>query len=151
MTELKPCPFCGSTSIDEKGWASSNSAGPACDDCGASAGNATGTLEGNIAAWNRRAERAAGGVDVTDADIAEWVERHDLGGVLSGIDARCAFDDARTFVSDAALSPRADSVAPVKPVRVGVIGHVGRDKGALTAALMMLAKRKPDADSAGGA
>lgn len=53
---LAPCPFCGSTSIDARGWASENSAGPACDDCGASAGDVSEKLEGNIAAWNKRAQ-----------------------------------------------------------------------------------------------
>jgi len=55
---LSACPFCGSTNIDPKGWASTNSAGPACDDCGASAGNVSNALADNIAAWNRRAEAA---------------------------------------------------------------------------------------------
>lgn len=55
-TELKPCPFCGSKSIDEKGWASTDSAGPACDDCGAGAGGVNSTLAENIAHWNTRAQ-----------------------------------------------------------------------------------------------
>ena len=54
MTELKPCPFCGSSSIDPKGWASEATHGPACDDCGASAGEISKDLSGNIAAWNTR-------------------------------------------------------------------------------------------------
>lgn len=53
--DLLPCPFCGSENIDPKGWASTNSAGPACDDCGASAGGVSGTLQDNIARWNTRA------------------------------------------------------------------------------------------------
>lgn len=53
--KLLPCPFCGSSNIDAAGWAtSSGNHGPACDDCGASAGSATETIEQNIAAWNRR-------------------------------------------------------------------------------------------------
>ena len=52
---LLPCPFCGSANIDAAGWASTNSSGPACDDCGASAGSTLAdTPEANIAAWNNR-------------------------------------------------------------------------------------------------
>ncbi|MES2783799.1 MAG: Lar family restriction alleviation protein [Pseudomonadota bacterium] len=58
--ELKPCPFCGSTNVDAKGWASQNSNGPACDDCGASAGSTLAdTPEANIAAWNTRPDSTA--------------------------------------------------------------------------------------------
>lgn len=54
---LKPCPFCGSENIDPKGWMTSGGvAGPACDDCGASAGCATQTTEENVQAWNRRSD-----------------------------------------------------------------------------------------------
>ncbi|MDQ2878540.1 MAG: hypothetical protein M3R41_05650 [Pseudomonadota bacterium] len=53
---LLPCPFCGSMSIDAEGWASLESCGPACDDCGASAGSIEGA--DNIAAWNTRASDA---------------------------------------------------------------------------------------------
>lgn len=51
---LKPCPFCGSANIDVRGWASEMTAGPACDECGASAGGATDSIANNIAAWNAR-------------------------------------------------------------------------------------------------
>jgi hypothetical protein len=33
----------------------------------------------------------------TDAEIAEWLERHDLTASIRGGDARCAFEDAQTF------------------------------------------------------
>lgn len=33
---------------------------------------------------------------LTDAEIAAWVERHDLGHALTGKDARSAFEDAQT-------------------------------------------------------
>lgn len=52
--ELKPCPFCGSKEIDPRGWASTDSAGPACDDCGAATGDVGDTLEENIRLWNTR-------------------------------------------------------------------------------------------------
>lgn len=44
--DLKPCPFCGSHSIDPEGWVSTERKGPACDDCGASADT--------VEIWNTR-------------------------------------------------------------------------------------------------
>jgi hypothetical protein len=53
---LKPCPFCGSSNIDPAGWMDGDgNAGPACDDCGASAGS--------VDAWNRRVTPATAGED----------------------------------------------------------------------------------------
>lgn len=52
--KLKPCPFCGSPNIDPKGWGSTQTSGPACDDCGASAGSSFKSEEENVEAWNRR-------------------------------------------------------------------------------------------------
>lgn len=52
--DLLPCPFCGSENIDPTGWASIDSKGPACDDCGASAGEISKDLADNITAWNTR-------------------------------------------------------------------------------------------------
>lgn len=46
MSELLPCPFCGSKNIDAKGWASTDRDGPACDDCGGTADT--------IELWNSR-------------------------------------------------------------------------------------------------
>lgn len=46
MTHLFPCPFCGSTSVDPEGWASTERAGPACDDC-------AGTAD-TVELWNTR-------------------------------------------------------------------------------------------------
>lgn len=60
LIALAPCPFCGSSNIDPKGWATlpeyaktpEERSGPACDDCGASAQS--------IQQWNnRRAPLAA--------------------------------------------------------------------------------------------
>ncbi|WP_244134224.1 hypothetical protein [Burkholderia gladioli] len=48
LASVDPCPFCGSESVDPKGWAGNDGrTGPACDECGATAE----TIEG----WNRRA------------------------------------------------------------------------------------------------
>jgi hypothetical protein len=53
---LKPCPFCGSSNIDPAGWMDGDgNAGPACDDCGASAES--------VDAWNRRVAPATAGED----------------------------------------------------------------------------------------
>lgn len=35
--------------------------------------------------------------EATDADIAAWLERHDLDHAIRGTDARAAFEDAQTF------------------------------------------------------
>lgn len=73
--ELKPCPFCGSSNIDPHGWASTESTGPACDDCAAIAGRATASWEHNVAAWNRRASTAGTLAELRAANIArqeEW-------------------------------------------------------------------------------
>lgn len=51
---LLPCPFCGSAKIDPTGWTTSETAGPACDDCGASAGSTSKTVDENGTAWNTR-------------------------------------------------------------------------------------------------
>jgi hypothetical protein len=49
--ELLPCPFCNGTSIDPKGWLRGDGvSGPACDDCGGSAGS--------VAEWNARPREA---------------------------------------------------------------------------------------------
>src|SRR5690606_31523542 len=64
--------------IDSKGWASTDSAGPACDDCGAGAGGVRGTLQDNIAAWNRRANVAhataplQAEIEALRAEVDEW-------------------------------------------------------------------------------
>lgn len=47
---LKPCPFCGSMNIDPEGWASTDRAGPACDDCSGSADT--------VELWNTRPAEA---------------------------------------------------------------------------------------------
>lgn len=51
---LKSCPFCGSDKVEADGWASTDTHGPACEDCGGSCGSALDTPEQNIAAWNLR-------------------------------------------------------------------------------------------------
>jgi Lar family restriction alleviation protein len=98
---LLPCPFCGSANIDPEGWGSENSSGPACDDCGASAGSTVAsTPEENIEAWNKRqptqsdALKAAGAairglLDITseynlDSEQAgrAYAALHDIGTAL---------------------------------------------------------------------
>lgn len=43
---LLPCPFCGSADIDPEGWASTDRAGPACNNCSGSADT--------VELWNSR-------------------------------------------------------------------------------------------------
>ncbi len=70
--KLLPCPFCGSVNVDAAGWSSLTSSGPACDDCGASAGSTLAdTPEANIAAWNtRRTSLAADALTQADERAA---------------------------------------------------------------------------------
>ncbi|MDX3886318.1 MAG: hypothetical protein QHC65_18000 [Sphingomonas sp.] len=53
---LLPCPFCGSGDVDAHGWKSLSASGPACNDCGASAGEVAANHVVNVAAWNTRAQ-----------------------------------------------------------------------------------------------
>jgi hypothetical protein len=54
--KLLPCPFCNSVNIDPEGWASTERAGPACDNCGGTANT--------IELWNtRKGEQAEHGVE----------------------------------------------------------------------------------------
>lgn len=64
--ELKPCPFCGSSLIDPKGWASLDQSGPACDMCGATAENTE--------VWNKRALDPSGVVAEIAAERKRQVE-----------------------------------------------------------------------------
>ncbi len=51
MSELLPCPFCGSKEIDPEGWGSGDGRhGPACDGCMASAMS--------VEQWNTRGDEA---------------------------------------------------------------------------------------------
>ena len=53
MTELLSCPFCGSESVDPKGWLRNDGvSGPECDGCGATAES--------VEIWNTRALPAPG-------------------------------------------------------------------------------------------
>lgn len=55
MTELKACPFCGSKNIDPRGWLGEGDVtGPACYDCGGSAGESAKTAQENVVLWNTR-------------------------------------------------------------------------------------------------
>lgn len=71
--ELLPCPFCGSTNIDPTGWRSLDAQGPACDDCGASAGQISLNHADNIAAWNARHRGSTAVVDeLPDVASGHW-------------------------------------------------------------------------------
>lgn len=61
MIDLLPCQFCGSTSIDAEGWASTDRAGPACDDC-------AGTAD-TVELWNSRPKESHLAIELEDAQI----------------------------------------------------------------------------------
>lgn len=67
----------------------------------------------------------------TDAEIAEWLDRHDLRGTLPGSDARCAFEDAQSLCATVPTPPEPGSVAE---------DAVERD---LRNALLLLSKATP--------
>ncbi|WP_186101429.1 hypothetical protein [Burkholderia gladioli] len=80
LASVDPCPFCGSESVDPKGWAGNDGrTGPACDECGATAE----TIEG----WNRRAA-------VSPATADERAARDDgfFAGVCVALQVITAFD-----------------------------------------------------------
>ena len=59
MSELEPCPFCGS----KYAYYSEKTASVRCDDCGASWPEEGATEEERIEAWNARTERTCKMVD----------------------------------------------------------------------------------------
>lgn len=90
---LLPCPFCGGMNIDPTGWQSIDAKGPACDDCGASAGQISLDHADNIAAWNRRppaSDSTGAGIDekrrrtLTDTQRLLW--RDDVEGICASPD-----------------------------------------------------------------
>lgn len=92
---LLPCPFCGHAELFDE-WP--------CEWLDGSGANVVRCPMCHGAApakyWNtRHLTQPAQAVDVTDADIAAWAERHDLGFGGSMTDARCAFEDAQTFTA----------------------------------------------------
>jgi transposase-like protein len=70
---LKSCPFCGSDKVEADGWASTDTHGPACEDCGGSCGSALDAPEQNITAWNTRTTDQA-----KDEEIARLREALEL-------------------------------------------------------------------------
>lgn len=94
---LLPCPFCGSANIDAAGWASQTSSGPACDDCGASAGSTLAdTPEANIAAWNTRTTSLAAQDGLVEAALTGDAEDICAGISDEAIEAGiAAWDNAR--------------------------------------------------------
>lgn len=70
MSRLLNCPFCGSNKIDEDGWVSLNTSGPACDECGGSVGTSSLTNEENVGLWNTRADTSSDAA----AMACRWLE-----------------------------------------------------------------------------
>lgn len=73
VVALRACPFCGSENIDAEGWASTDRAGPACDDCGASADT--------VEIWNSRPgedrlNRTVQLVMAHDSNLIDYLESH---------------------------------------------------------------------------
>lgn len=71
----------------------------------------------------------------TDAEVEEWVARHDIGAHLKGIDARAAFEDAEslhmTFDAAAQASPAKPDLAGLTALHkeLGQMKWMGSDAG----------------------
>lgn len=93
---------------------------------------------------------SADGTKVSDQEILEWVERHDL-RVSSATDARAAFEDARTLHLLAAVSrpaeARGEAVAWAVVGRDAGLMRVEGDKAAADAWCVQLAPGWADGDS----
>lgn len=96
VDELLPCPFCGSTNIDPKGWMSADRSGPACDDCEGSCDT--------VERWNNRKSPASPSPDA--GVIAEIGKRHEhddrelqpLYRALAGLPRNVMHDDRATLL-----------------------------------------------------
>ncbi|WP_063802236.1 hypothetical protein [Burkholderia ubonensis] len=97
LAMVDPCPFCGSESVDPKGWLGNDGCcGPACDDCGATAES--------VERWNRRAACVPAPAD----ERATWGNARDsLAVAMSGFADRLGSRDfnAAIGVLDAITEP----------------------------------------------
>jgi hypothetical protein len=100
LHELLPCPFCASNNIDAEGWASSDRAGPACDDC---AGTAD-TTE----LWNTRPLEAKKSIEVDiGAAVTALQASPDLAAMMNELVGGPALTEAHAEIDRlrAALKP----------------------------------------------
>ncbi|MGQ3081041.1 MULTISPECIES: Lar family restriction alleviation protein [Alphaproteobacteria] len=120
--ELLPCPFCGSAKIDPTGWRSLDAQGPACDDCGASAGQISLDHAENVAAWNTRSQSHS--LPGDRETVASALHKKACG--LLPTNAIGPIKDERSFwlsLADAALTPSALSPEPVQKLHELPEGH----------------------------
>lgn len=110
---LLPCPFCGSNDVDADGWSNTEGVtGPACNNCGACAGEVSKNAADNIAAWNTRTPPSApacapGGVNETllvqvmkDAPMVRCFHINPVGGEnieVEGNDWFCHLHEVKAY------------------------------------------------------
>jgi len=105
--ELLPCPFCGSADIDPDEWASLETSGPGCAECGAGAGSVHQSRADNIAAWNSRAaptESEQPSTGALDRETREEGYRagylHALGLARAGVPTKQFERDVGAYMAD---------------------------------------------------
>lgn len=128
--ELLPCPFCGSSNIDARGWMSLDAEGPACDDCGASAGSISLDHADNIAAWNTRQAHSLPG----DVGMAE---REALAGYRAAV----------SFISADSWDGCSDCINILKAARAADFSHDQHDQSVIAAELTRIRMHYSPADA----
>lgn len=154
-TELKACPFCGSTNLSTDSYSvqpdNFHSAYVECDDCEARGSNAL-TLEGWLSskdeaiseaaiAWNRRPAPAQGAL--TDAEIDALAAEHSdyEDGIYAFSFARAIEQRVRGRVSDAADAVRLELIKSLQHHIVDIV----RSFGDVSCAAYISTYHKPDA------
>ncbi|WEJ60185.1 hypothetical protein [Devosia sp. FJ2-5-3] len=123
---LLPCPFCGSFNVDPIGWASTETAGPACETCGASAGGVKHSVEENVSAWNRRALPPVDGLEVVMEKICH---KQQIGIWANEITSALALSDflREEWTFDDSVDLEKEIAAQLLDIIKSAITHPGLD------------------------